>query len=105
MLGGACRRKKISKLALCSGEWMVPRFSNQFAGRAREMPGRSLHKANGSKQARRLAELGRRKRRLNRLSKNEPVIPEGVLRKLSDLKLPPNPWVYQVCLEALLRGA
>jgi len=66
------------------------------------MPRRSLHKANGSKQARRLAELGRRQRRLNRLAKGEPIIPAGVLRKLSDLKLPPNPWVYQVCLRELL---
>jgi hypothetical protein len=66
------------------------------------MPRRSLHKANGSKQARRLAELGRRQRRLNRLAKGEPIIPEDVLRKLSELRLPPNPWVYQVCLRELL---
>jgi hypothetical protein len=66
------------------------------------MPRRSLHKANGSAQAKRLAAIGRRKQRLNRLAKGEPIIPLGVLRKLSDLKLPPNPWVYQVCLRELL---
>jgi hypothetical protein len=66
------------------------------------MPRRSLHKANGSAQAKRLAAIGRRKQRLNRLAKGEPIIPEGVLRKLSDLRLPPNPWVYQVCLRELL---
>jgi hypothetical protein len=102
--GAGSHHKKISEVAKRSGEWMVPRFSNQFAGRVREMPRRSLHKANGSKQAQRLAALGRRKQRLNRLAKGEPIIPEGVLRKLSNLNLPPNPWVYQVCLRELLGG-
>jgi hypothetical protein len=69
------------------------------------MPRRSLHKANGSKQARRLAELGRRQQRLNRLSKNEPIIPANVLKKLAALHLPNNKWVYEVCLRELLRGA
>jgi hypothetical protein len=62
-------------------------------------------KASSRKAAQRLAEMGRRRLRLNRLAKGEPVIPKGVLRKLSDLRLPPNPWVYQVCLEALLRNS
>jgi hypothetical protein len=69
------------------------------------MPRRSLHKANGTKQAQRLAALGRRKQRLNRLSKNEPIIPANVLKKLAALNLPNDAWVYSVCLEALLRGA
>ena len=69
------------------------------------MPRRSLHKANGTKQAQRLAALGRRKQRLNRLSKNEPIIPANVLKKLGALNLPNDAWAYSVCLEALLRGA
>jgi hypothetical protein len=32
-------------------------------------------------------------------------IPMEVLQKLASLRLPNNPWVYQVCLDALLRGA
>jgi hypothetical protein len=76
-----------------------------WPGRVREMPKRSLHRVNGSKQAQRLAAIGRRKLRLNRLAKGEPVIPANVLKKLAALQLPANPWVYQVCLEALLRSA
>jgi len=28
----------------------------------------------------------------------------SVLHKLAQLNLPPNPWVYEVCLRELLRG-
>jgi len=69
------------------------------------MPKRSLHRANGTKQAQRLAAIGRRKLRLNRLAKNEPVVPKAVLKKLAGLNLPNNKWVYSVCLEALLRNS
>jgi hypothetical protein len=31
-------------------------------------------------------------------------IPMEVLQKLASLRLPNNPWVYQVCLDALMRG-
>jgi aminoglycoside phosphotransferase (APT) family kinase protein len=31
-------------------------------------------------------------------------IPMEVLQKLASLNLPPNPWVYSVCLDALMRG-
>ena len=34
----------------------------------------------------------------------ERAIPDGILRKLAALNLPPNPWVYDVCLRELLRG-
>jgi hypothetical protein len=33
-----------------------------------------------------------------------PDIPTEVLQKLASLRLPNNPWVYQVCLDALMRG-
>jgi hypothetical protein len=66
---------------------------------------RSLHRVNGSKQAQRLAEMGRRKLRLNRLAKNEPIIPASVIKKLASLRLPNDKWVYSVCLEALLRNS
>jgi hypothetical protein len=69
------------------------------------MPKRSLHRTNGSKQAKRLAAIGRRKLRLNRLAKGEPIVPANVLKKLAALNLPPNKWVYSVCLEALLRNS
>ena len=35
----------------------------------------------------------------------ERAIPDGILRKLAALNLPPNPFVYEACLEKLMRGA
>ena len=35
----------------------------------------------------------------------ERAIPDRILRQLAALNLPPNPWVYDVCLRELLRGA
>jgi hypothetical protein len=61
-------------------------------------------KAAGRQAAQRLARIGQRKLKIYRMAKNEAVIPQGVLRKLAALNLPPNKWVYSVCLEALLRG-
>jgi hypothetical protein len=51
------------------------------------MPKRSLHGANGTKQAQRLAAIGRRKLKLYRLAKGEPVIPSRVIKKLASLRL------------------
>jgi hypothetical protein len=59
-----------------------------------------------SKQAaQRLAAIGRRKLKLYRATKGEPVVPARVLKKLAALNLPPNKWVYSVCMEALLRNS
>jgi hypothetical protein len=33
-----------------------------------------------------------------------PEIPDKILKQLASLNLPPNPWVYSVCLDALMRG-
>jgi hypothetical protein len=46
----------------------------------------------------------RQKRMLNLKAKGQPLIPDNVLEKLAALNLPPNPWVYEVCLRELLRG-
>jgi hypothetical protein len=62
-------------------------------------------KAASRQAAQRLAAMGRRKLRLNRLAKGEPVIPASVIKKLASLRLPNDPWVYSVCLEALLRNS
>jgi hypothetical protein len=35
----------------------------------------------------------------------KPDIPDKILRQLAALNLPPNPFVYEACLEKLLRGA
>jgi hypothetical protein len=56
----------------------------------------------------RLAELKARSRQAHRLQakrNGKPEIPDGILKKLAALNLPPNPFVYQACLEKLLRGA
>jgi hypothetical protein len=34
-----------------------------------------------------------------------PEIPTKILRQLADLHLPPNVWVWNVCLDALMRDA
>jgi hypothetical protein len=56
----------------------------------------------------RVAELkaqARRARMLQAKKTGKPDIPMEVLQKLASLRLPNNPWVYQVCLDALMRGA
>jgi hypothetical protein len=65
-----------------------------------------LKQTTASKQAaQRLAAIGRRKLKLYRATKGEPVVPARVPKKLAALNLPPNKWVYSVCLEALLRNS
>jgi len=46
----------------------------------------------------------RQKRSLAAKKNGQRMIPDRVLRKLAALNLPNNPWVYNVCLDALLRG-
>ena len=55
----------------------------------------------------RIAELkakARQARILQAKRSGKPDIPTEVLQKLASLRLPNNPWVYQVCLDALMRG-
>src|SRR5262245_11661235 len=63
---------------------------------------RTLKRTSATKQAERLKALARAKRLLNFKRKHEPVIPDRVLKQLAKLNLPPNPWVYDVCLRELL---
>jgi len=65
-------------------------------------------KAAGRKSAKRFyARVNKRRialvRELRRAG--EPLIPEAVLKKLQALHLPPNEWVYNVCLRELMREA
>jgi len=46
----------------------------------------------------------RRGRMLKAKRDGERAIPDKILRQLAALNLPPNPWVYDVCLRELLRG-
>jgi hypothetical protein len=49
--------------------------------------------------------LAARHARMLRAKKTgRPDIPNKVLKQLGALNLPPNPWVYEACLEKLLRG-
>ena len=47
----------------------------------------------------------RRGRILQAKRTKTPEIPDKILKQLAALNLPPNPWVYDVCLRELLRGA
>jgi len=47
----------------------------------------------------------RRGRMLQAKRTGERAIPDGILRKLAALNLPPNKWVYDTCLAALEREA
>jgi len=60
-------------------------------------------KSAGRQAAKRLAAIGARKLRIYRMTRGEPVIPHAVIKKLAALQLPPNKWVYEVCLRELLR--
>ena len=56
----------------------------------------------------RIAELkaaARRGRMLQAKRNGERAIPDKILRQLAALNLPPNPFVYEACLEKLMRGA
>ena len=66
---------------------------------------RTSQRMSATKQAERLKALARAKRLLNFKRKQEPVIPDRVLKQLAKLNLPPNPWVYDVCLRELMRDA
>jgi len=66
---------------------------------------RTPQRMSATKQAERLKALARAKRLLNFKRKSEPVIPDRVLKQLAALNLPANEFVYQACLEKLLRGA
>jgi len=55
----------------------------------------------------RIAEMkaaAHRGRMLRAKRNGERAIPDNILRKLAALNLPPNPWVYDVCLRELMRG-
>ena len=47
----------------------------------------------------------RRGKMLKAKRDGERAIPDKILKQLAALNLPPNPWVYDVCLRELLRGA
>jgi len=59
---------------------------------------------NSQRQAQRMKAALRQKRSLAAKKNGQRMIPDRVLRKLAALNLPNNPWVYNVCLDALLRG-
>jgi hypothetical protein len=59
---------------------------------------------NARKQAQRMREAAEVARRLQVKRTGKPEIPAKVLKQLASLNLPPNPWVYSVCLDALMRG-
>jgi hypothetical protein len=69
------------------------------------MPRMTRHKANARRNSKRLWALARAKRLLNLKKQGEPMIPDSVLKQLASLNLPANEFVYQACLEKLLRGA
>ena len=67
----------------------------------------TLQRANSKKSAKRFhARVNRHRMALVRELRRarEPLIPEAVLKKLAALNLPANEFVYQACLEKLLRS-
>jgi len=65
---------------------------------------RVSRRANSAKQqGQRLRMIMRQKRILNAKAKGEPLIPEAVIKKLAALHLPANEFVYEACLEKLMR--
>ena len=55
----------------------------------------------------RIAEMkakGRQARILQAKKTGERAIPDKVIRTLGSLGLPPIPWVYDACLDKLMRG-
>jgi hypothetical protein len=47
----------------------------------------------------------RQARMLRAKKTGKPDIPDKIMKQLGALNLPPNPWVYEACLEKLMRGA
>ena len=62
-------------------------------------------RANTRKQAKRQKAQERAQRLLNLKKQREPLIPDKVLKRLASLGLPPSEFVYQACLEKLMREA
>jgi hypothetical protein len=60
---------------------------------------------NHRKHVRRLKAQAQAQRMLALKKNGERLIPDKILRQLASLNLPPNEFVYQACLEKLLRGA
>jgi hypothetical protein len=60
---------------------------------------------NHRKHVRRLKAQAQAQRVLALKKKGERLIPDKILRQLASLNLPPNEFVYQACLEKLLRSA
>jgi hypothetical protein len=65
----------------------------------------SLHRANGRKRAKQMRAREHAARMRNLKRSRAPLIPTEVLEKLAALNLPPDAWVYSVCLRELLRSA
>ena len=60
-------------------------------------------RANSRKRASEFNAISRAARMLSIKKKGAQIIPDKILRQLAALKLPPNPWVYDVCLRELMR--
>jgi hypothetical protein len=73
-----------------------------FAGRAHSM---ASTRTNARKQGQRMKLLMRQRQILKAKQTGTPVIPTRVLTRLANLNLPNDPWVYSVCLAALMRDA
>ena len=65
----------------------------------------SRHRANGTKQAKRLSMSKRRRRLLMKVRMTGPLIPDDVLRALAASALPPEKHAYDMKLREMLRGA
>jgi hypothetical protein len=80
-----------------------------FASGGMELPEKEMTMPKMSAANRkRIAEMKakvRRGRVLQAKRTKTPEIPDKILKQLAALNLPPNPWVYSVCLDALMRGA
>jgi hypothetical protein len=61
-------------------------------------------RTNARKQGQRMKQLMRQRQMLRLRQKGEKLIPNEILAKLAALNWPPNEFVYQACLEKLLRG-
>lgn len=84
---------------------MAPKSQMQLGGcRRRKSADRWQRGSQIVVQAKRLKAIAHANFILNLKSKREPLIPARILKQLADLHLPPNAFVYQACLEKLLRG-
>src|SRR5262249_35096264 len=105
--GAGARTDAIPLLAEHNGCATARSSTIRFAGLRPKMA-TPQQKAAGRKSAKRFyARVNKRRialvRELRRAG--EPLIPEAVLKKLQALHLPPNEWVYNVCLRELMREA